>query len=100
MVRNSVIPLIAVATPAVGALLIERLGPSMHDLGVPIAQRHIALCDAARRVWRRVPSAGLVTGAEKGRWLVAFIESRQRRLGRSCSDAVVADAFACAEICG
>ena len=32
---------------AVGALLIERLGPSMHDLGVPIAKRGVvALGDA------------------------------------------------------
>src|SRR6478672_6590236 len=32
------------------ALLLERLGPSLYTLGLPIAQRHGILCDVARRV--------------------------------------------------
>lgn len=49
-----------------GALLVERLGPSLHDLGLPLARRTEVLCAAARRVWRPAPGAGLPDGAEKG----------------------------------
>ncbi len=47
-----------------GALLLERLGPSMRDLGLPFPQRLDLLCDAAARLWRPAPDAGLPTGAE------------------------------------
>ncbi|MEM8619345.1 MAG: aminoglycoside phosphotransferase family protein [Actinomycetota bacterium] len=80
----------------IGALLIEHLGPSMHDLGVPIEQRHVALCAAAQRMWHKVPSQRLTTGAQKGRWLVDFIDDRQQRLDRPCSPRVMAEAFECA----
>jgi len=56
-----------------GAMLLERLGPSLHDLGLPLAQRLPILVAAAARVWRPAPNAGLPTGADKGRWLVEFI---------------------------
>jgi streptomycin 6-kinase len=80
-----------------GALLLERLGPSMFELGLPIETRQRALCAAARRVWRRVPEASLPTGAEKGRWLADFIPSTWEALGRPCSERAVAHAVACAE---
>jgi len=35
-----------------GALLLERLGPSLYELALPIRRRHEILCDAAGRVWR------------------------------------------------
>jgi len=56
-----------------GALLLERLGPALSELGLPIARRHEILCTVARRVWRPAPDCGLPTGADKGRWLTAFI---------------------------
>jgi len=56
-----------------GALLLERLGRSLHELRLPIGRRHEILCAAATRVWRPAPDAGLPTGAHKGRWLIAFI---------------------------
>ena len=40
--------------PARGALLMERLGPSMFALGLPYEQRLPALCDAAAKIWRPV----------------------------------------------
>lgn len=55
------------------ALLLERLGPSMHDLGLPCEQRLTLLADAAAIVWRPVPGVALPTGADKGRWLIDFI---------------------------
>jgi streptomycin 6-kinase len=79
------------------ALLIERLGPSLHDVGRPIGERHEILCDVVQRVWRPAPDSGLRTGAQKGRWLVEFIASTWERLDRPCSEGAVAHALACAE---
>ncbi len=43
--------------PARGALLMERLGPSMFALGLPYDRRLPALCDAAARIWRPAPDS-------------------------------------------
>jgi streptomycin 6-kinase len=80
-----------------GALLLERLGPSMHDLGLPIGQRHEILADVAARVWRPAPGAGLPTGAAKGRWLAGYITATWEELGRPCTERAVDYALACAE---
>lgn len=77
------------------ALLLERLGPSLHDLDLPIEQRHEILCDAAVRVWRPAPDCGLPTGAEKGRWLVDFITRTWEDLNRPCSEQAVDYALSC-----
>ena len=44
------------------AMLLERLGPSMHELSLSLAERHEALCCAAQRFWRPAPDCGLSTG--------------------------------------
>lgn len=80
-----------------GALLLERLGRSLHDLALPIEARHEILCATASRVWRPAPDAGLPTGADKGRWLIAFITRMWEELGRPCSERAVAAAIAGAE---
>lgn len=80
-----------------GALLLERLGPSMFELGLPFAERFPVLADTAARIWRPAPDAGLPTGAEKGRWLVGHIERLWEELDRPCSERVVGHAMACAE---
>ena len=80
-----------------GALLLERLGASLHDLGLPVAQRHEVLCAAAQRVWRPAPDAGLPTGADKARWLERWIARAWEELGRPCSAAAVELARASAE---
>lgn len=80
-----------------GALLLERLGPSMADLDLPIAERLHHLVGAAQRVWRPAADAGLPTGADKGRWLVDHIQRAWESTGRPCSERVVAHAVACAE---
>jgi streptomycin 6-kinase len=82
---------------ALGALLLERLGPSLFALGLPIAQRHEILCSAAERIWRPAPDAALPTGAEKGRVLVDFIARLWDELDRPCSERAVDFALACAE---
>jgi streptomycin 6-kinase len=79
-----------------GALLLERLGRPLHELALPIAQRHEILCSTAARVWRTAPDCGLPTGAEKGGWLVDFITMTWEELDRPCSERAVAYALACA----
>ena len=79
-----------------GALLLERLGPSLHDLGVPLAERLDILTAAAARVWRPAPDSGLPSGADKGRWLIDFITTTWEELGHPCSPRAVDHALACA----
>jgi streptomycin 6-kinase len=79
-----------------GALLLERLGPSLSDLALPIGRRHEILCSVAEGVWRPAPGCGLPTGAEKGRWLVDFITTAWEELNRPCSERAVDHALACA----
>jgi streptomycin 6-kinase len=84
------------ADPERGALLLERLGRPLHELGLPLAQRLEILCAAAARVWRPAAGCGLPTGADKGRWLTAFITATWEELGRPCSERAVGYALACA----
>jgi len=79
-----------------GGLLMERLGPSLYDLGRPIAERHEILCAAAQRLWRPAPGCGLPTGAEKGEWLIVYIERIWPLVGRPCSQDAVDHAVECA----
>lgn len=79
------------------ALLLEQLGPSMFDLGLPYEQRVPLLAAAAQRMWRPAAGLGLPTGAEKGRWLIDSITRLWALLDRPCSERVVDHAVACAE---
>ena len=80
-----------------GAVLLERLGPSLYELDVPHRERHDILCDTAAKVWRPAPDAGLPTGAEKGRWLIEHVRTLWDDLDRPCSERAVEHAIACAE---
>ena len=82
---------------ASGAMLLERLGPSMYRLGVPIEHRHEILCRVATRLWRPAPGTGLRTGAAKARELAAYVEASWDRLDRPCSEAAVDQALAAAQ---
>ncbi len=79
-----------------GAMLLERLGPSLFELKLPLAARHEILCAAAMRLWRPAPDAGLPSGAEKARWLADFISRTWEELGRPCSERAVDHALRCA----
>jgi streptomycin 6-kinase len=79
-----------------GALLLERLGRSLHELGLPIIRRHEILCTVASRVWRPAPDCGLPTGAQKGRWLADFIPRTWEALDRPCTERAVEYALDCA----
>ena len=79
-----------------GALLMERLGPSLADLQLPLRQRHEILVDVARRVWRPAPDCGLPTGATKAAWLQEFITTTWEALDQPCSERSVQYALHCA----
>jgi streptomycin 6-kinase len=80
-----------------GALLLERLGPALWQLPLPIGERHEILCATVERLWRPAPDCGLPTGAEKGRWLIESITTTWETLDRPCSEAAVDDAIRSAE---
>ncbi len=83
--------------PARGALLMERLGPSLFALKLPYEQRLPIQCDAASRIWRPAPDAGLPTGADKAESLIEFIATTWSELDEPCARRTVDHAIACAE---
>jgi streptomycin 6-kinase len=83
--------------PERGALLMERLGPSLFALGLPYERRLPILCDAASRIWRPAHGAGLPTGAEKAAWLAQFISTTWAELDEPCARRTIDHALACAE---
>jgi streptomycin 6-kinase len=80
-----------------GALLMERLGSTLHDLALPIGERHEILCAAVEQLWRPAPDSELPTGAEKGKWLSQFIIEMWEKLNHPCSERVIDHALTCAE---
>ncbi len=91
-------PLLYRDDPARGALLMERLGPSLFRLGLPYEQRLPILCDAASRIWRPAASdSGLPTGAEKAAWLMEFITVTWAELDEPCHERTIEHALACAQ---
>jgi streptomycin 6-kinase len=82
--------------PELGALLLERLGPSLFELGLPIARRHEILCDTAAKVWRPAPDCGLPTGADRARQLATFVAESWEILDHPCSERAIDQALACA----
>lgn len=79
-------------------LLLERLGPSMYELGVKGRPLLDQLCDAAMRLWRPVDrDAGLRTGAAYATHVATRIPQVWDDTGRSWPEPLVADAIACAE---
>lgn len=78
------------------ALLMERLGPSLFDLGVPYERRVPILAETAQRLWRPAADAGLPTGASKARWLGERIVELWEQLDRPCSEQAIEHAVACA----
>lgn len=85
------------ADAARGALLLERLGRPLHELGMPLAARLEVLCTAAMRLWRPAPESGLPSGADQGREQAGYITRAWEELGRPCTEAAVAYALTCAD---
>jgi streptomycin 6-kinase len=79
-----------------GVLLLERLGRSLHDLALPIDQRHEVLCATLERMWRPAAGCGLPTGADKAHRLAMSIPIAWAETGRPCSLRAIDHALACA----
>lgn len=90
-------PLLYGDDPDRGALLMERLGPSLFRLGLPYEQRLPILCDAASMIWRQADDSGLPTGAEKAAWLIGYIAETWNELDNPCSERTIEHALACAQ---
>ncbi len=80
------------------AMLQERLGPSLSSLDLSTEDRMAAICRTLKSAWIPAPpDLGLMTGAEKARWLADFIGRTWEELDRPCSERAVAQGLAYAE---
>lgn len=76
--------------PTVPAMLLERLGPDLHQLGFETPRVLEVIADTLCSFWRPVPpDCGLPTGPEKAAWLVDFITTTWEQLDRPCNSAVI-----------
>jgi streptomycin 6-kinase len=80
-----------------GALLVERLGPSLRHLGLPIERRHEILCDVAEQMWRPAPECGLPTGRQMAVARMETIRTLWEELDRPCTEVAVDYALMCGE---
>ncbi len=72
--------------PASGAMLLERLGPQLAQLGYPIERQIEAICETLAGAWRQPPSGLiLMTGAEKAVSLTDAIRTNEPRFEAACS---------------
>ena len=68
------------------ALLIERLGPCVADLGWSVGEQIDAICQTLKELWHApVDGDSMPTGAWKANWLSDFIGHSWQRLGRPCA---------------
>lgn len=78
-----------------GAMLQERLGPRLSQLGLPIMREIEIICATLEHAWiQTTEAAGFRTGAEKARWLGAFITRTWQALDRPCSEWLIDQALA------
>jgi streptomycin 6-kinase len=72
------------------ALLLERLGPNLASLDLPLPDMLTAIASTLREFWRPVaPDGVLQSGPDKATWLAAFIERTWTDLGGPCERDVV-----------
>lgn len=84
---------------AAAAMLLERLGPNLHALGLPLLEVLEAIVRTLRTFWRPADEAAsaLPSGADQAAWLADHITSSWDELGRPCPREVVDRAVACCE---
>jgi streptomycin 6-kinase len=81
-----------------GAMLLERLGPQLAMLGLPIEEQISVICRTLQQAWMPIPpGARYPTGAEKGVEMSSYISTAWPRLGRPCSERVIEIALRFAE---
>ena len=76
------------------ALLLERLGPNLIQLGLSSDERLEAITGAVQQVWRPVGDLPLQSLRDKGPWLAEFIARVWEELGRPCDRSVIENAAA------
>lgn len=77
-----------------GAVLIERLGPPLAELGLSVDAQLTIICETLAEAWVPPPEGVLfMTGAQKARSLGDFIVTTWQELGKPCSALVVATAL-------
>lgn len=77
------------------AMLLERLGPNLSDLGLPLPRLLEAIATTLRSFWRPIPEdVALPSGAEKAAWLARYITTSWDELGRPCDRDVIDRAVA------
>lgn len=80
------------------ALLLERLGTPLGDMGFPIQTQMELLCTTLQEAWIPIdPSSDFMTGAEKARWLATFITDTWQLLDQPCDKATIDCALSFAE---
>jgi len=69
------------------AMLLERLGPQLAELGLSVDAQIEAICTTLIEAWRPPPDGVVfMTGAEKASSLAEFIETLFVELGRPCEE--------------
>jgi streptomycin 6-kinase len=72
------------------AMLLERLGPNLDELGLPLDDLLEVVATTLRSFWRPVDRrVSLPTGADKATWLAALIVATWQQLGRPCPRTVI-----------
>lgn len=75
-------------------MLQERLGPQLARLHLPIRDQIEIICATLQRTWIAVPDdLPLLTGSEKARSLVKFIEAAWKELGHPCGERAIEQAL-------
>lgn len=75
---------------AAPAMLLERLGPNLAELEMPLPQLLTTIASTLRTFWRPLADdCGLPTAIDKASWLADHIEGWWGELGRPCSRKVV-----------
>ena len=81
-----------------GAMLLERLGPQLAKMGLPIEEQIRVICRTLQQAWMPIPpGVGFPTGAEKASEMSSYIATAWPRLGRPCPERVIEIALRFAE---
>jgi len=79
------------------AMLQERLGASLAELGLPVTTQIEIICATLRRAWETPASPSLRSGADKARWLARFIAATWEELNKPCDERIIERALSFAE---
>jgi streptomycin 6-kinase len=84
--------------PTAPAMLLERLGANLADLGLTVPQILEAVAATLRTFWRPVDDPnGLRSGPEQAAWLAAYIDRTWEQLGQPCERSIIDTAIALCE---